>query len=103
MIEITAREASGNVLAQAQHDYEALLCFDREYAEGDFIEIASDDKHLWAQLDVSLLPGEVYLPGGRMTWRVPCGEHRLAYRPGAFTEKRHIVSARAGQSRRPAG
>lgn len=95
MIEITARDAAGNALAHAQHEYEALMCFDREYAEGDYIEITSDDRHLWAQLDVSLLPGEVYLPGGRMTWRVPCGEHRLAYRPGAFTEKRHIVSARA--------
>ena len=95
MIEITTRDAAGNALAHAQHDYEALLCFDRDYAEGDFIEIISNDRHLWAQLDASLLPGEVYLPGGRMTWRAPCGEHRLAYRPGAFAETRHIVSARA--------
>nr|SIP63155.1 hypothetical protein [uncultured bacterium] len=95
MIEITVRTATGEAVASARHATEALLCFDREYAEGDVIEIASDEAHVWTQLDVSLLPGEVYVPAGRMTWRVPWGEHRLAYRPGAFTEDRHIVSARA--------
>ena len=94
MITITARTASGEAVASVRHGDEALLCFDRDYAEGDAIEIASDAKHLWVQTDVSLLPGEVYLPDGRMTWTVPWGEHRLAYRPGAFTEGRHIVSAR---------
>lgn len=95
MITITARDAGGAILARASHESEALLCFDRTYAEGDVIEIASDQKHLYIQPDVSILPGEVWLPEGRMTWAVPWGEHRLAYRPGAFTEPRHIVSARA--------
>ena len=95
MITITAWAATGEALAEARHEREALLCFDRDYAEGDWIEIASDAPWLWARMDVSLLPGEVYLPGGRMTWKIPWGEHRLAYRPGAFTEPRHIVSARA--------
>lgn len=95
MITITAKTASGEVLASARHASEALLCFDRDYAEGDVIVIESDAAHLWLQPDISVIPGEVYLPGGLMTWRVPCGEHRLAYRPGAFTEGRHIVSARA--------
>lgn len=95
MIAITARDAHGEALARVCHADEALLCFDRDYAEGDTIEITSDARHLWVQPDVSVLPGEVYLPLGRMTWRVPCGEHRLAYRPGAFTEPRHIFTARA--------
>ncbi|MBQ8110090.1 MAG: carbohydrate-binding protein [Clostridia bacterium] len=95
MITITAKTASGDVLAAASHDSEAMLCFDREYAPGDAIEITSDVRHLWVQTDVSVLPGEVCLPEGRMTWPVPAGEHRLAYRPGAFTEPRHIVTARA--------
>ncbi len=95
MITIAARDASGAILAQSRHATEALLCFDRDYAEGDAIEITSDARHLWVQPDISVLPGEVYLPGGRMTWRVPHGEHRLAYRPGAFAELRHIVTARA--------
>lgn len=95
MITITAKTAAGEILASTRHESEALLCFDHRYAEGDIIEIASDAQHLWVQPDASLLPGEVYLPDGRMSWRVPWGEHRLAYRPGAFEEARHIASARA--------
>jgi len=94
MINIHVQTATGEIIASAEHGSEALLCFDREYAQGDVIEITADARRLWVQTDVSLLPGEVYLPEGRMSWIVPWGEHRLAYRPGAFTEGRHIVSAR---------
>ena len=94
MITITARTAAGTILAQASHPQEALLRIDRVYEDGDVIEIASDDRHLWVQMDATILPGEVYLPDGRMNWRVPYGEHRLAYCPVAFQGGRHIVTAR---------
>ena len=94
MITITAKTVAGEVLAQASHASEALLRIDRTYEDGDCIEIVSDEKHLIVQMDATILPGEVYLPGGRMTWRIPAGEHRLAYCPVAFTGPRHIVTAR---------
>lgn len=95
MIAITVRSERGEILARAVHVCEALLCFDRVYQPGDRIEVeAGDARHLRFQPDVSVLPGEVFLPDGRLTWTVPVGEHRLAYRPGAFGEARHIVSAR---------
>ena len=94
MITITARTASGEILAQTSHATEALLRIDRIYEDGDVIEITSDDKHLWVQMDATILPGEVYLPDGRMTWHIPAGEHRLAYCPVAFQGARHIVTAR---------
>ena len=95
MITITAIAADGSVIARASHETEALLCFDGAYSGGEVIEIASEARHLIVQPDASVPPGEVYLPEGRMRWVVPVGEHRLAYRPGAFTEMRHIASARA--------
>ena len=94
MIHIEVKNAAGEVLARAEHDTEALLRVDRTYEDGDRVEIVSDDKHLMVQMDATLLPGEVYLPNGRMTWRVPAGEHRLAYCPVAFQGGRHIVMAR---------
>ena len=95
MIQITLVSAAGNKLAQASHDHEALLCFDHPYAPGDAIVIdVGEPCHLWFQPDVSVLPGEVFLPEGKLTWTIPAGEHRLAYRPGALSETRHIVSAR---------
>lgn len=95
MIIIRAYTAEGSLLAEAKHESEALLRVDREYQDGDRIEIASDDQHLWVQMDATILPGEVYLPQGKMTWKVPAGEHRLAYCPVAFAGGRHIVTARA--------
>ncbi|MGN0776452.1 MAG: carbohydrate-binding protein [Candidatus Ventricola sp.] len=95
MITIRAYTAKNVLLAEAKHESEALLRVDREYQDGDRIEIESDCRHLWVQMDAAILPGEVYLPAGRMTWHVPAGEHRLAYCPVAFAGSRHIVTARA--------
>ena len=94
MITITAYTAQGELLAQTSHPTEALLRVDRVYEEGDYITIESDVKHLWVQMEACMLPGEVYLPEGRMTWRVPAGEHRLAYYPFAFQGRRNIITAR---------
>ncbi len=95
MITIELRNAAEKLLASASHPHETLLCFDHVYESGDTIVICSDAHHLRVQMDAALLPGEVYLPQGRMTWPIPQGEHRLAYSPAAFTGTRHIVSARA--------
>jgi len=95
MITIRVFSDTGALLAQAAHASEALLRVDREYLPGDRIEIESDEKHLIVQMDATILPGEVYLPEGKMTWIVPHGEHRLAYCPVAFEGGRHIVTARA--------
>ena len=97
MITIIAKDTKGTILGQASHGEEALLRLDRVYEAGDVIEIVSDEKHLWVQMEATILPGEVYLPEGRMTWRVPAGEHREAYYPFAFQGGRNIVTARVMQ------
>lgn len=94
MITILVKAADGTMIASAQSAEDARLCIERVYEDGDTVEILADEKHLCVQMDVTLLPGEVYLPNGRMTWRVPAGEHRLAYAPGAFEAKRHVITAR---------
>lgn len=95
MIRIEYQNQSGDVLACAEHAQEALLCVDHIYQEGDAIVIRCDQgHHLQVQMDAALPAGMVYLPQQRMTWRIPFGEHRLAYSPAAFTGSRHIISAR---------
>ena len=94
MITILVKAADGTMIDSAQSADDARLCIDRVYEDGDTVEILADEKHLCVQMDVTLLPGEVYLPNGRMRWRVPAGEHRLAYAPGAFEAKRHVITAR---------
>lgn len=95
MITMCVRDAAGNVLKQVTHASEVLLAVDRAYQPGDQVEIQSDCKHLWIQMDMTIPGGEVYLPKGKMTWTVPSGEHRLAYCPVAFQGGRHMLTARA--------
>ena len=85
--------ADGLCLASAEHEEEALLCLDREYRPGDAVVIGGG-RHLYVQMDQALPAGEVYLPDGKMTWTVPAGEHRLAYAPGTFEARRHVICAR---------
>ena len=81
------------ILAQMRE--QAMLAVERVYEDGDTVEIISESKHLRVQMDVAILPGEVYLPEGRMTWKVPAGEHRLAYSPAAFEGGKHLITGRA--------
>ena len=73
MITIRVKDAQNQLLAETSHASEAMLAVERVYEDGDVVEILSDSSHLWVQMDIALLPGEVYLPEGRMTWRVPAG------------------------------
>ena len=95
MIRILALDQQDRLIAEAIHANTPMLCVDREWAQGDRIEIVSDPgSHLIVRMDVTLQEGEVYLPDGKMSWPIPQGEHRLAYAPGAFEGKRHIITAR---------
>ena len=95
MIRLLVLNQNNQLIAETAHPDTALLCVDREWEEGDRIEIVSDPgSHLMVQMDVTLAEGEVYLPDGKMSWSIPREEHRLAYAPGAFAGKRHIITAR---------
>ena len=94
MITLSVYSAENQLLAQSAHPSEAMLCVDRIYQPGDRIEISGDAEHVIFQPDQAILPAEVYLPTGHMTWTVPHGEHLLAYQPAAFQGPRHLLTAR---------
>ena len=95
MIQILILDRDNTLIAEASHPETAMVCADREWQEGDHIEITTaPGSHLMVQMDTALAEGEVYLPEGKMSWSIPQGEHRLAYAPKAFEGGRHIVTAR---------
>ena len=95
MIHIRVINQAGEILREAAHPEEAMACVDRIWEKGDVILfLAPAGAHLQIAVDASMLQGEVYLPNGIMQWPVPFGEHRLAYMPGLFEGKRHIITAR---------
>ena len=94
MTEIRLFDRDGILISSVQDENEAMLCVDREYREGDFITVSSECSHLIFQPDVAVLPAEIYKPARSMTWKIPCGEHLLAYSPVAFRGNRHLITAR---------
>ena len=95
MIHIRVMNQAREVLCEAVHPMEAMVCVDRIWQKGDTVLfLAPIGSHLQIAVDASMLQGEVYLPNGIMHWQVPFGEHRLAYMPGLFDGKRHIITAR---------
>ena len=95
MITSLVKAADGTLIASAQSADDARLCIDRVYEDGDTVEILADEKHLCVQMDGTLLPGEVYLPNGRMTWRVPAGDIGWRMRPAR--SRRNGMSLRRAQ------
>lgn len=95
MIGISYKNSAGELLARAEGEREAMLAFETDYVDGDCIIFTAEPRtHLWLQPDAAIMPGEVYLPSGTFTWRVPCGAERTPYSPGVFVAGRHIVTAR---------
>ena len=95
MIHIRIVNRMGEILCEAIHPMEAMACVDRTWEKGDsIIVLAPAGSHVEVGMDASMLWGEVYLPSGMMNWRIPFDEYRLAYMPGLFEGKRHIITAR---------
>ena len=95
MISLTLRHEGLSLLPPFRGESELHCCIDRAYEAGDeFCVTAPAGSHLWVQMDTALPGGEVYLPRGVMTWRVPAGEARGSYPPGCFSAARHILLLR---------
>ena len=95
MIHIKVVNQANEVVCETAHSTEAMACLDRSWEKNDVIIFqAPAGSHLEVGVDASMLKGEVYLPNGIMHWRVPSGELCLAYQPGLFEGKRHIITTR---------
>ena len=95
MIQITLKNSSGEAVVRAAHESDAMLLIGRGWEAGDTVELsAPEEAHLMVRMGAFFPESEVYLPKGKMTWRVPEGEHRLAYAPGIFDGPRQIITAR---------
>ncbi len=96
MLTVSIRNAAGERLAEVTGAGPLNLYWNQPYQPGDVIRVASDEaRHLIIQVDQAILPAEVYLPEGSMTYAIPFGESMRAYAPNAFQGPKHVVSARA--------
>ena len=93
MPSISVYSAQGECLAQSAS---GVLVYARPYQEGDYlvIEETGGACHLTVTVDQTIKASNVYLPDGKMTYRIPFGESMRAYPPNAFQGPKHVVQAR---------
>ena len=93
-MEIRLMDGAGQPALAVKGEEDAQLLLDRPWREDDSVVIQARPGTL-VEVCLDGLRGEVFLPRGEMTWRLPWGDERLAYRPGLFEGNRHVISARA--------
>lgn len=96
MPKIQVFNANHQCLARAEQPGEVELFYGVEYRPGDYLAVTLDEGCVYGavRLDAALDEAQVYLPGGRMTYRIEHGEGRLAFAPQAFAGARHVIVAR---------
>ena len=93
-LSIEVFDASGPKIAGATGTGSVSLDLVGCLSEGDVI-LFSGSRHMLIKLDPCIPEGEVYAPNGSFIYKVPAGEHRLAYDPKAFKSENTVITARA--------
>ncbi|MEG1774911.1 MAG: carbohydrate-binding protein [Clostridia bacterium] len=84
---------AGQCIAARKGENEAQLLFLGQYQPGDELWFECGGQHAIVSVDAAVLPARVYLPHGRLVYRLPLdGDNPLVYAPGAFAGERHVLS-----------
>ena len=95
-LQLTVKDKQGTALMSALGEQEAILAYEPEYKEGDYLLIESDGQNVFLllQLDDAIMPAFVYLSGQQYTLQIPFGEKRKPYSPRAFMGTHHVLCVR---------
>lgn len=98
MLKLTVLSADGAIRAEKNGESAVSLLYLAAYQPGDTIRLESDCPgsgwHAVIQLEDTLSPALVYLPGAALTYRVPEAAERAAFSPKAFAGDKHLLRAR---------
>lgn len=94
-MKIIIYNGENEVIAFAEGEHEVTLFYEEEYKEGDRIVIASEKaKFLNVKVDEFVDEAIVYIPEGKVEFKIPFDMMRWAYHFCAFEEDKHIVTAK---------
>lgn len=92
MPSIFVYNAQNECLAQSET---GVLVYAKPYQEGDYLVVSHEGEcRMLISVDQTVQAGFVYLPEGKMTYRIPFGESMRAYPPNAFQGPKHVITAR---------
>lgn len=97
---VSVYDAANTLCASSCAEDEAVLVYEPEYCEGDYITLTCDapDQYVFLQLDDALAPAFVYLKGTGCTYPIPFGEARSVFSSRAFVGKRHYLHVRIARA-----
>ncbi len=97
---IKIKNAAGETLAESASGEQVSLLWDKPYEDGDRVVLELDRERcfLVIQLEDTLPPEIIYVPGNRMDYPIPPADNRLNYSPRSFADSRHLVRARCATS-----
>lgn len=98
-IAVSVKSSDGTIKAHSHNDDEAVLVFEGEYMEGDYIAIDADSVcagRIFAivQLDHCMEPCFCYIKNGKALFTIPFNEKRISYAPFCFSGTRHYIHVR---------
>lgn len=98
MLKLTVCRADGSVCAESAGENAASLLYRAAYQPGDVIRLEADELagggYAVIQLEDTLAPALVYLPGSALCYRVPEQAERIVFSPKAFAGELHLIRAR---------
>ncbi len=83
--------SNDQILKQSKGHESCELIYEKEYPEGAYYVIETKEKYLKVDIDEHIHPSIIYIPDGRMVYKIPEGEKLTAYHPEAFKGSYHHV------------
>lgn len=85
------------LLAAGKPGEQSSVVHSAAYTDGDFILVEADNEcnYCVIQLEDSMPPALVYVPGTRMAFHIPAADTRSCYSPKSFSGNCHLLRARA--------
>lgn len=95
-VSITVKNRDGEQKASVREENQAILVFEGEYQEGDFILFGTDktDAHYVIRIDDCMDESLVYVTKNEVVYSIPFDEKKVSYNPKSFTGERHYLSIR---------
>lgn len=96
MLKLKVLNASGHTYATCSAGEAVSVVHTSAYQPGDFIEVEVDQPGSYCvlQLEDSLAPALVYVPGRVLDYHIPSEADRIVFSPKSFTGPRHLIRAR---------
>lgn len=97
MLKLTVWSAEGSLCAENTGESAVSLLYGAAYRPGDTIRLERDVPGGWyavIQLEDTLPPALVWLPGGALVYRIPAEGERIVFSPKAFSGEKQLIRAR---------